>query len=245
MIGADRRLADRRHQDDEVGDEGDGVRLLVARRSTAIALYQIDNGVDAARLRRRERQGAVGASRSAPAQKAPPVMADGKIYVGTENGKFFIVRPQADRAEILSDVELPDQHQQLLRIRRARPSRSCGRRHLARPHLLRVERRGLRHRPAGAEDARPGSPSTSRPSSGDGAPAYVQVSPTELVLAAGPDRQAARAALRRQGPVPPRRASGHLVARRPEGHRRRRRVHRRPRTRSNRPALIKADGRRR
>ncbi len=40
-------------------------------------------------------------------QKAPPVMADGKIFVGTENGKFFIVRPHADRAEILSDVELP------------------------------------------------------------------------------------------------------------------------------------------
>ena len=40
-------------------------------------------------------------------QKAPPVMADGKIFVGTENGKFFIVRPHADRAEILSEVELP------------------------------------------------------------------------------------------------------------------------------------------
>ena len=40
-------------------------------------------------------------------QKAPPVLADGKIYVGTDNGKFFIVRPQRDRAEILSQVELP------------------------------------------------------------------------------------------------------------------------------------------
>lgn len=40
-------------------------------------------------------------------QKAPPVLADGKIYVGTENGHFFIVRPHADRADVLSDVELP------------------------------------------------------------------------------------------------------------------------------------------
>ena len=40
-------------------------------------------------------------------QKAPPVLADGKIYVGTENGRFFIVRPHADRAEVLSQVELP------------------------------------------------------------------------------------------------------------------------------------------
>ena len=26
-------------------------------------------------------------------QKAPPVLADGKIYVGTDSGEFFIVRP--------------------------------------------------------------------------------------------------------------------------------------------------------
>src|SRR5262245_51809802 len=41
-------------------------------------------------------------------QKAPPVLADGKIYVGTDNGKFFIVRPRADGAEILSSVLLPE-----------------------------------------------------------------------------------------------------------------------------------------
>jgi outer membrane protein assembly factor BamB len=34
-------------------------------------------------------------------QKSSPVLADGKIYVGTENGKLFIIRPHADRAEIL------------------------------------------------------------------------------------------------------------------------------------------------
>jgi outer membrane protein assembly factor BamB len=41
------------------------------------------------------------------AQKAPPVMADGKIYVGTDGGKFFIVRPGATGGQILSAVELP------------------------------------------------------------------------------------------------------------------------------------------
>jgi outer membrane protein assembly factor BamB len=40
-------------------------------------------------------------------QKAPPVLADGKIFVGTESGKFFIVRPHPDRAEIISEVQLP------------------------------------------------------------------------------------------------------------------------------------------
>ena len=36
------------------------------------------------------------------------MLADGKIYVGTDSGKFFIVRPRADRGEILSEVELPN-----------------------------------------------------------------------------------------------------------------------------------------
>jgi len=40
-------------------------------------------------------------------QKAPPVLADGKLYVGNDNGKFFIIRPRVDKAEILSSVQLP------------------------------------------------------------------------------------------------------------------------------------------
>ena len=40
-------------------------------------------------------------------QKAPLVLADGKLYVGTESGKFFIVRPGPDKAEVLSEVLLP------------------------------------------------------------------------------------------------------------------------------------------
>jgi len=39
-------------------------------------------------------------------QKASPVFADGKLYVGTENGKFFILKPGADRCEILDEDEL-------------------------------------------------------------------------------------------------------------------------------------------
>ena len=40
-------------------------------------------------------------------QKAPLVFADGKIYVGTESGKFFIVRPSEKGAQVLSEVEMP------------------------------------------------------------------------------------------------------------------------------------------
>ena len=34
-------------------------------------------------------------------QKASPVLADGKLYVGTENGKFYILKPSATGCEIL------------------------------------------------------------------------------------------------------------------------------------------------
>ncbi len=40
-------------------------------------------------------------------QKAPLVLADGKLYVGTESGKFFILKPHSDRVDVLSDVDMP------------------------------------------------------------------------------------------------------------------------------------------
>jgi outer membrane protein assembly factor BamB len=39
-------------------------------------------------------------------QRASPVLADGKLYVGTENGKFFILKPGATGCAILDEVEL-------------------------------------------------------------------------------------------------------------------------------------------
>ena len=37
---------------------------------------------------------------------ASPVYADGKLYIPMQSGHFFIVRPKADGAELLSDVQL-------------------------------------------------------------------------------------------------------------------------------------------
>ncbi len=69
-------------------------------------VYQIENGsrmvafdITTGRQLWRQQLGTV--------QKAPPVLADGKLYVGTESGKFFIIRPHSDRAEVLSEVEMP------------------------------------------------------------------------------------------------------------------------------------------
>lgn len=39
-------------------------------------------------------------------QKGSPVLADGKLYVGTENGKFFILRPSGTSVEVIDEDEL-------------------------------------------------------------------------------------------------------------------------------------------
>jgi outer membrane protein assembly factor BamB len=69
-------------------------------------VYQIENGsriiafdVTTGRQLWKQQLGTV--------QKAPPVLADGKLYVGTESGKFFILKPHSDRVEVLSDVDMP------------------------------------------------------------------------------------------------------------------------------------------
>ena len=41
------------------------------------------------------------------AQQAALVLADGKLYVGTASGKFWILRPRADGVDVLSEVTLP------------------------------------------------------------------------------------------------------------------------------------------
>jgi outer membrane protein assembly factor BamB len=70
-------------------------------------LYQIDNGSTL-----RAFDTATGKTMwSLPlgsAQKASPVLADGKLYVGTDGGVFFIIKPSADKGEVLSRVELPN-----------------------------------------------------------------------------------------------------------------------------------------
>ncbi|HUF48416.1 MAG TPA: PQQ-binding-like beta-propeller repeat protein [Vicinamibacterales bacterium] len=41
-------------------------------------------------------------------QKGSPVLADGKIYLGTENGKFYILRPSATGVEVLDEDIIGD-----------------------------------------------------------------------------------------------------------------------------------------
>jgi outer membrane protein assembly factor BamB len=73
----------------------DGPRVYQIENGSRLKAYDIETGKE------------LWTQPLGTSQKASPVMADGKIYVGSENGKFFIIRPGADRAEILSEVELP------------------------------------------------------------------------------------------------------------------------------------------
>jgi len=70
-------------------------------------LYQLDNG-STLRTYDTATGNEVWRLNLGQAQKASPVLADGKIYVGTDGGSFFIIKPNADRGEVLSKVDLPD-----------------------------------------------------------------------------------------------------------------------------------------
>ena len=65
-------------------------------------LYAVDNSaiLGAFNLKTGER---LWTKRLGTLQKGSPVLADGKLYVGTENGKFYILKPGATGAEVLDE----------------------------------------------------------------------------------------------------------------------------------------------
>ena len=68
-------------------------------------LYQLDNGANIAAFEVNSGK-QLWLQNLGTIQKASPVLADGKLYVGTENGKFFILKPSATGAEILDQDQL-------------------------------------------------------------------------------------------------------------------------------------------
>jgi outer membrane protein assembly factor BamB len=146
-------------------------------------IYQVDNGAvlhafDAA-TGRLLWEHSLGRS-----QRGPLVFADGKLYGGTEHGMFFIVRPHADRAEVLSQVELPistnsvggsegtpEQIQSGVAVSR-------GRVFFVTSDAVYAFGSKAPRPPAGLAVDEPAV-------AGAGSPAYVQVVPTELTLVPG------------------------------------------------------------
>jgi len=117
-------------------------------------------------------------------QKAPPVFADGKIYVGTDGGKFFIVRPGADGAKILSAVELPNSTHSCCGSE-GTPEQILAGAAISRGRIFIVSSDAVYA--VGARRATmPSGTAVDEPAQiGTGTPTYLQVSPTEMVLAPG------------------------------------------------------------
>src|SRR4026207_2444462 len=68
-------------------------------------LYQVDNGANIAAFDVNTGK-QLWLQNLGTIQKASPVLADGKLYVGTENGKFFILKPSATGVEVLDEDQL-------------------------------------------------------------------------------------------------------------------------------------------
>jgi hypothetical protein len=73
-------------------------------------LYQVDNGANIAAFDLKSGK-QLWLQNLGTIQKASPVFADGKLYVGTENGKFFILKPTATGCEILDQDQLGTEQQ--------------------------------------------------------------------------------------------------------------------------------------
>ncbi|HEV2764070.1 MAG TPA: PQQ-binding-like beta-propeller repeat protein [Pyrinomonadaceae bacterium] len=73
-------------------------------------VYQIDNGANLAAFDVKTGK-QLWLQNLGTIQKASPVLADGKLYVGTENGKFFVIEPSATGAKILDEDLLGTEQQ--------------------------------------------------------------------------------------------------------------------------------------
>jgi outer membrane protein assembly factor BamB len=115
-------------------------------------------------------------------QKGSPVLADGKLYVGTENGKLFILRPSASGVEVL-DEDLLGTAQSPEPIV-ASPIVADGRIYVTSMEAMYAI--GTRRRPASSSSSRgTNGPQAAPASAGRGAVTHVQVFPYEATLAPG------------------------------------------------------------
>jgi outer membrane protein assembly factor BamB len=150
----------------------DGTRLYQVENGSRLKAFDLETG----RELWRQPLGTV--------QKAPLVLADGKLYVGTESGKFFIVRPQADRAEVLSEVELPLSKSSVQQAE-GTPEPILAGAAVSRGRIFFVSSDAVYA--IGPKTAKnvTGFAVDAPAEKGEGTPAFLQVEPTELVLKPG------------------------------------------------------------
>ncbi|MCA1575358.1 MAG: PQQ-like beta-propeller repeat protein [Acidobacteria bacterium] len=138
-------------------------------------LYQVDNGANLAAFDVASGK-QLWLQNLGTIQKASPVLADGKLYVGTENGKFFILKPTATGAEILDQDQLGTAAQPEAII--ASAAVSNGRVYfVSDANVYAIGKKS---------QSQPGAPSIVNPvAAAANSVAHVQVVPTELILRPG------------------------------------------------------------
>lgn len=149
----------------------DGDRIYQADNSSHLTAFDMESG----RQLWKHSLGTV--------QKASIVLGDGKIYVGTETGKFFILRPYADHCEILSEVELPISDQGLASQKLPEPVVASAA--VARGRIYFVSSDTLYAVGPKKTRVKPWKSVAQAMEPGQGASAWVQVTPTEMVLKPG------------------------------------------------------------
>ncbi|HLL72074.1 MAG TPA: PQQ-binding-like beta-propeller repeat protein [Pyrinomonadaceae bacterium] len=138
-------------------------------------LYQVDNGANIGAFDLNTGK-QLWLQNLGTIQKSSPVLADGKLYVGTENGKFFILRPTATGCEILDSDQLGTEQQPEAII--GSPAVSNGRVYFATDtNFYAIGKKSNTPTRAGAPVE--GLPNPNRPAT------WVQVVPTELVIKPG------------------------------------------------------------
>src|SRR5689334_20313432 len=143
----------------------DGDRMYQIDNSANIAAFDLNNGKQ------------LWLKTLGTIQKASPVLADGKLYVGTENGKFYILKPSATGCEILDEDQLGTEAQPEAIIGSAAVSN--GRVYFASDSGLYAIGKKTNHSSSHTNVTPVGSTVSSQPAT------FVQVVPTELMLKPG------------------------------------------------------------
>jgi outer membrane protein assembly factor BamB len=142
-------------------------------------LYHLDNGAVIGAFDRATGK-RLWARNLGTIQKGSPVLADGKLYVGTENGKFFILRPKADGVDVLDEDWLGSQNDPEPIV--ASPIVANGRVYVASmSNLYAIGPKGAARAPSAANAASP----RKAEAAGSGEPARLLVFPAEVTLAPG------------------------------------------------------------
>jgi outer membrane protein assembly factor BamB len=141
-------------------------------------LYQVDNGANLFAFDTKTGK-QIWVQNLGTIQKASPVLADGKLYVGTENGKFFIIQPGPQGAKILDEDWLGTEAKPEAII--ASPAVADGRVFVASMEALYCIGRKRGRESVSA----PVAPKKTPEPFSAGTPAAILVTPTELLLKPG------------------------------------------------------------